>query len=225
MRLWWRRYEPMSAAQLPVAFSALPAHRSANGHLRNKRTRGTVPAEDEVQSRVTSVSSDWFKRSVVYLFRDRFRRTLASGPAEGAISAEVLRGRGGVAFEARALVVWGTHRVQELFEWIQVALARSGEGVLDEVVARDVDGVDPVHQVGVRTQRTPAVRPGVEPRDAEERAGRLPGVAPGGRAEVTVERRVIDLALLEQVEQFVDQRRCHRVVEAVGQPQLGPHAG
>ena len=48
------------------------------------------------------------------------------------------------------------HRAQEPFEPIQVALGRSGESLLDKVVAGDVDGVDPVHHVGVRAEGVPA---------------------------------------------------------------------
>ena len=66
----------------------------------------------------------------------------------------------------------------------EVAVGRGGERLLDEVVARDVDRVHPVHRVGVRTQRAPAL-PARRRSPARSRnsAARRLGVAARGGAE------------------------------------------
>src|SRR4051794_26638041 len=81
------------------------------------------------------------------------RRTPASGAAEGPILAEALRRRGGEALEAGARREGRRHRVEQRPERAEVALGRGREGLLHEMVARDVDRVDPVHGVRVRSQR------------------------------------------------------------------------
>src|SRR5215217_8186122 len=148
-----------------------------------------------------------------------------SGTAEGAVGAEVDRGGCGIALEARALLEGPGHGVQQSPEWLQVTLGRGGQGLLDEVVAGYVDGVDPFHQVSVRAQGTPTVGPGVERRYVHEHPASGLRVAAGGRAEVAEEGRVVDAALLQQGKQVVDHRGGGRFAGAIGQTKLGAHPG
>ena len=122
---------------------------------------------------------------------------LGSGAAEGLVGAEVLGGGLGVALEARPLVDRGGDRVQQPLERIEVAGRRGGQGLLDQVVARDVDRVDPVHRVGVRTQRPPARQPGVEAGEVEEQSARAASASPRAAwPRCAEERGVVDVVLL-----------------------------
>lgn len=51
----------------------------------------------------------------------RLQEPPVSGSAEGLVVAEVARGGGGVALQARPLVVRGCQCVQEMFERIEIA--------------------------------------------------------------------------------------------------------
>ena len=138
--------------------------------------------------------------------------------ADGVLSTRLVRSRrrsgsrrsrwggGRVALEAGAFVIGIRHCVQQPAQRVQVAVGRRRKGLLDEVVARDVERVDPVHQVGIRSQGAPAVQPGVERRKVQEDAPCRFGIAAGGSTEVAEKRRVVDMTLLQLAEQLRDQR-------------------
>ena len=147
----------------------------------------------------------------------------ASGAAEGPVDAEVLRSGRRVALEAGTLVVGSSDGLEEPAQRAEVADGRGVERLLDEVVARDVDGVDPVHRGGVRAESAPALQPAVDGGQVQEQvAGRI-GVPAGGAPEGAEERGVVDVALLELDEEVVDQRCGHGAVQPLGQTELGPH--
>ena len=66
------------------------------------------------------------------------------------------------------------------------------------MVARNVDGVHPIHRIGVGTERPPARQPLVESGEIDEQPARGFGVTAGGLGEVAEERGVVDMASFEQ---------------------------
>jgi hypothetical protein len=128
-----------------------------------------------------------------------------SGAAEGPVGAEVLRGGGGIALEAGTLVERGGDGVEQAVQRVQVAAGRGVEGLLDQVVARDVDGVDAVHRLALGSQGAPPLDPGVDPRQVEEQAAHGLGVAAGGLGQPPEEGGVVDAAGLEQGQELLHQ--------------------
>ena len=126
--------------------------------------------------------------------------------------------------QAGTLVVGRRHGVQEADERLEVAVRGRGEALLDEVVAGDVDRVDPVHCRSVRAEGSPARGPGVEAGQVEEQPAGWLRVAPGRRAETAEEGRVVDVVVPHQHDEIPEQRRRHGFVHIGGQPELRSHA-
>ena len=78
----------------------------------------------------------------------------------------------GVPLEAGPLVVRSGHCGEQGGEWLQVTGGGGIERLLHQVVARDVDGVDPCHRLGVGAETAPLFEPGIEPRQVEHEAPR-----------------------------------------------------
>src|SRR5690606_31306055 len=70
---------------------------------------------------------------------------VGSGAAEGLVAVAPAGSGGGVALEPGALVEGLGQHLDEALEGGEVAVGAGGKGLLHEVVAGDVDGVDPVH--------------------------------------------------------------------------------
>src|SRR5690606_30198507 len=85
-----------------------------------------------------------------------------SGAAEGPVAHVAVGSRVGVRRVLGALDIGGPDRGDQALEGAEVAVGGCVESLLDPVVARDVDGVDRVHRVGVGLQRPPPVEPGVD---------------------------------------------------------------
>ncbi len=96
---------------------------------------------------------------------------------------EAGRGGGGVVVEARALIERTGDGVQEAMVRREVADRGLGEGVLDEVVARDVKRVHAVHHVRVGRERRPAAEPAGEPLGGGDHGGERVRVAPSYAGE------------------------------------------
>ena len=128
---------------------------------------------------------DLAERTLATLDAGLARSRAGSGAAEGAV-----RRRSPAAPARRRPRGRGARRTgwastsSELPERAEVAVGRGGQGLLDQVVAGDVDGVHPVHRVGdgragrrvcVDQRASPARRPRVERgRVGEQRRGPAP---------------------------------------------------
>src|SRR5215218_517191 len=144
--------------------------------------------------------------------------TSASGAAERAVrGAEVLGARRRVPLETRALVERRRHGVEEPVHGRQVAVRRGGQGLLDQVVAWDVQRVDPIHRVAVRACSPPSLRPGVEAGEVEEPVARRRHVAAGRLRERAEEGGGVHRAGLQEGEQVVGEGGGDGAVEAGGQ--------
>ncbi len=102
----------------------------------------------------------------------------------------------------------GDH-IEEVGERVVVAPTRCGQDLLDDVVARDVDRVHPIHPIGDRPtlpadERQPSGRPRVERIGlGEQRPGGL-GVAADDRRQRTQAHRVVDTLLAHQRKEVAD---------------------
>ncbi len=137
---------------------------------------------------------------------------------------ERLGRRLGVALEPGSLVVRCRDDLDQPLERREVAARRGDEGLLDQVVAGDVDGVGPVHRRGVGTQRAPALHPRVDAREVQEQAAGGLRVATCGGAEAAEEHRVVDVVGPHEVEQVVGQARDGLVGDGGGEAELVAHA-
>ena len=90
-------------------------------------------------------------------------------------------------------------------EWLQVTGGSGVERLLDEVVAWDVDGVDPCHRLRIGTETAPLFEPGIEPRQVEHQASRRLGISRRGSDEAAEERREVWVALAQQRSHLFDQ--------------------
>lgn len=90
---------------------------------------------------------------------------------------------------------------------MQVAASGGSQGFLYEVVAGNVDGIDPVHPVGVRAQGTPAISPGIERSHIRNKLPRRLRVAAGRFAKAAEDRGVVVLEPGTESELRVHARR------------------
>ena len=150
---------------------------------------------------------------------------LRLGSAERPVGAEVRRRGGGVALQFRALVVGAGHGLKEPGERAQIASRSGVEGLLDQMVPRDVGGVDPVHGVGVGTQGAPAHGPRVEGRRVGKQPPHAGSAATGGLSQAAEEGRVVGAARLQKAEKLVHEGRDLVIVKIGRQTEFGLQAG